>query len=60
MTLASYRTRYPHARKTTLQRLEKQEAVTAELERFVKSRRRQTRLERIKRVFLWPAVVWRW
>lgn len=60
MSALTHRSRFPHARRSTLDRLAKQDAVTEALRAEVRRINRQKQLHRIKRVLRWPAYVWRW
>lgn len=60
MTALDHLKRYPHARPSTLRQKEKQDDTTAALRAEVARINRQKRIDRFKRVFLWPAHVWRW
>lgn len=51
MSALTYRLRYPHARRSTIQRLTRQDATTAALMADVRRMKRQKQLERIKRWF---------
>lgn len=59
MTALTHRSRFPKARRSTLDRLTKQDATTAALAVEVRKSRRQKRIDAIKRAFLWPVNVWR-
>lgn len=60
MTALTHRSRFPKARRSTLDRLAKQDDTSAALAAFVKLQRRQKRIDMIKRLLNWPKRVWRW
>lgn len=59
MTALTHRSRFPYARRSTLDRLARQDAVTEALRAEVRRINRQKQLDRIKRVLRWPVNVWR-
>jgi hypothetical protein len=60
MSALTHRSRFPNARRSTLDRLAKQDAVTEALRAEVRRTAQQKRLDRIKRILRWPSYVWRW
>lgn len=59
MTALTHRSRFPK-RRSTLDRLAKQDDTSAALAAFVKLQRRQKRIDTLKRLLHWPKRVWRW
>lgn len=56
----SHSNRYPNARKTTLAQKALEDATAEKLRAELARANRQKRIDAIKRVLRWPALVWRW
>jgi hypothetical protein len=56
----SHSTRYPNARRTTLERLAKQDATSAALRADVAKAKRQKRIDAVRRVLWRLSIGWRW
>lgn len=55
----SHLERYPNARPSTIRQKVTQDEMHAALRRDIRRTKFRRQIERIKRVFLWPAHVWR-